>query len=105
MSSRDIERCFIAVEEDGISANHAFVGWILAQSWYLPKERRKPTILVHRSGIYRDQRGRVTLTNRYVFFLPTITCQTILANTSIPPHLVKLPYHREAHIIHTGLLM
>lgn len=38
MAEREIERSFVAVEEDGIPVNHASVGGILAQSWYLPKE-------------------------------------------------------------------
>jgi HD-like signal output (HDOD) protein len=38
MANSESERSFIEIEETEIAANHAMVGWILAQSWYLPKE-------------------------------------------------------------------
>ena len=38
MANKESERSFIEIEEIEIPANHAMVGWILAESWYLPKE-------------------------------------------------------------------
>ena len=34
----DTERCFIEVEETELPTNHAMVGCLLAQSWWLPEE-------------------------------------------------------------------
>ena len=38
MANRDAERSFIEVEEVEMPTNHAMVGCILAQSWWLPEE-------------------------------------------------------------------
>ena len=37
-ANNDSERCFIEVEETEIPTNHAMIGCILAQSWWLPEE-------------------------------------------------------------------
>ena len=37
-ANRDAERSFTAVEETALPTNHAMVGCILAQSWWLPEE-------------------------------------------------------------------
>ncbi|RFC32771.1 MAG: HDOD domain-containing protein [Candidatus Nitrotoga sp. MKT] len=37
-ANSDSERCFIEVEETEIPTNHAMIGHILAQSWWLPEE-------------------------------------------------------------------
>ncbi len=37
-ANNDAERSFIAVEETALPTNHAMVGCILAQSWWLPEE-------------------------------------------------------------------
>lgn len=37
-ANNDTERSFIEVEESGLPTNHAMVGCVLAQSWWLPEE-------------------------------------------------------------------
>lgn len=37
-ANNDSEHCFIEVEETAIPTNHAMIGCILAQSWWLPEE-------------------------------------------------------------------
>lgn len=37
-ANNEAERCFVDVENAGLPTNHAMVGCILAQSWWLPEE-------------------------------------------------------------------
>lgn len=38
MANKESEQGFVEIEEAEVQTNHASVGWMLTQSWYLPKE-------------------------------------------------------------------
>jgi len=37
-ANRELNQSFTDIEDAKVSTNHAFIGWLLAQSWHLPKE-------------------------------------------------------------------
>jgi HD-like signal output (HDOD) protein len=38
VANNSLDQSFTDIEDTNISTNHAFIGWLLAQSWHLPKE-------------------------------------------------------------------